>query len=266
MCASLLVDFAVIPSRCRKLSIQVTGKAGNVFEFALQGLCVLQETDETKRRIASLEAMEVKLSAKVPLLEDHERGLTYENCCFRRQLVVISVEDELGEARELADKKTCTDAKMELANMKEENCILKERASNDRSLMLSAVEDKGSVPEQLVTTSAKVQIAEGVINAAFYQLKKYSRTMRMATVAVTTWVKANLQNYVQKVFDHVKQSTETYQLNVEGGIASLTTVLFQDVRKICAKSFTVFMLCDNMSRGLVKDHLRNKRGVQISFR
>lgn len=47
-------------------------------------------------------------------------------------------------------------------------------------------------------------------------------------------MKSNLRSFMQKVFDHVKQSTKACQLNVEGNISSLERALNQDIRGMCA--------------------------------
>lgn len=43
---------------------------------------------------------------------------------------------------ESADKTAVTDAKIKLANVEEKMCVLDERASMDRPMMLSAFEDR----------------------------------------------------------------------------------------------------------------------------
>lgn len=46
---------------------------------------------------------------------------------------------------------------------------------------------------------------------------------------------SNLRNYMQTVSDQVKQSTDAYQLNVDGDITSLGTALAQDVSSMSAQ-------------------------------
>lgn len=48
-------------------------------------------------------------------------------------------------------------------------------------------------------------------------------------------INSNLLNYIQTVFDQVKQSTEAYQLSLEGGISSLGTALMQYIPSIGAQ-------------------------------
>lgn len=45
----------------------------------------------------------------------------------------------------------------------------------------------------------------------------------------------DLPNYIQPVFDRVKQRTEAYQFNVEGDISSLETALMKYIRSMCAQ-------------------------------
>lgn len=70
---SLPVDFSAIQSQCPDLTLQVIDKAGNVFYLALQSLEGLQfQTPvEIKAAVVALKVMEVELSGRVHLLEDH---------------------------------------------------------------------------------------------------------------------------------------------------------------------------------------------------
>lgn len=57
----------------------------------------------------------------------------------------------------------------------------------------------------------------------------------MVKVAVQTWMKYNLKNYILTVFHQLKQNTEAYHLNVEGDNTCLGTNLYQSFQKLCAK-------------------------------
>lgn len=48
-------------------------------------------------------------------------------------------------------------------------------------------------------------------------------------------MKSNFLNYVQKVFDQVKQSAEAYQMNFKGDILSLGTALTPNLRSRCVR-------------------------------
>lgn len=57
----------------------------------------------------------------------------------------------------------------------------------------------------------------------------------MPEVTEKAWIMSNWQNYIQGVFDHDKQSTDTYHLNMEGegDIMRFRTALSRDVPRIC---------------------------------
>lgn len=59
--------------------------------------------------------------------------------------------------------------------------------------------------------------------------------MKTAEIAMQRQMKSISQNYIQKIFNQVRQSTETYHLYVERDIASFGMRLSQDVQKIYAK-------------------------------
>lgn len=164
--ASLLVDYAVIQSRCRELSIKVPGNAWDVFGLALQGLQALQAVEETRTRIAGLRATKVELSVKVCVLEDPESGVIDEDCPLELQSVVLNADEERRKALEFEGKMDVTDAKVELENVKEAMRVLEEQASTDRLLTLSAVEDciacriNWRRPQRL-------QVGDGALTAAF---------------------------------------------------------------------------------------------------
>lgn len=63
-------------------------------------------------------------------------------------------------------------------------CAVKEQAPTESSLMLSTFEDRNNVHDEMATTSAKLQIAEELLTAAFDHLKKYSGTGQRAQIAV----------------------------------------------------------------------------------
>lgn len=62
--------------------------------------------------------------------------------------------------------------------------------------MLCAVEYDKSTPDQLTTTSAKLQIEEGALTAAFDELQEYSGSLQMPEATVQAQVKSNLHNYI----------------------------------------------------------------------
>lgn len=73
---------------------------------------------------------------------------------------------------------------------------LAERVSTNRSLMLCTFEDRNTVQDQVATTSAKLQIAEGALSAAVDQVKKYSSSVLMAEVTEHTLMNSNFQKYI----------------------------------------------------------------------
>lgn len=139
--ASLCGDFAAIQSPYRELSIPVPENGGTVFWFALQVLDTLYAADETKARVVALEATETELSARVHLLEGHDRRLIYENHRLEHQTVILNVDKQRGEAGESVDRRSIPDTMVELANVKEAMHAHEERASADRSMRLSAFDD-----------------------------------------------------------------------------------------------------------------------------
>lgn len=179
-------------------------------------------------------------SEKDRLQEDHERGLINENCRLEHQMVVLNIDKERHKPRESTNRRFVTDSKVELATVKKAMCVLEERASSNRSLMLSTIQDRDNWQDHLATTSPKLYFAKRAVIVVFDQLKEYSSGVWMVEVAVQASMKSNLQSYNQAIVDQFKQSIEAYQLSVEGDITFLGMALCQAVRRICANIFWVF--------------------------
>lgn len=88
---------------------------------------------------------------------------------------------------------------------------------------------------KLTTTSAKLQAAKWDFVFTFDHLKRHFSTVWPARAALPEHMKSNWQNYIQKVLYHVKQSSETHKLNVEGHILPFWTELTQDIRSTCTR-------------------------------
>lgn len=57
--------------------------------------------------------------------------------------------------------------------------------------------------------------------------------MRAGKTAVQERMKFNLQTYLKKIFDQVKQSSDVYHLSVNEDLSSLERVLTQNIRCMC---------------------------------
>lgn len=102
--------------------------------------------------------------------------------------------------------KAVTEAKVELANAKEALCVLEGWASADRSAKRGAIEDCDCVQGELATTSAKLQVENGVLPDTFDHLKRHSSNVWRADTGGQEHLNYNLRIYIQKVFEQVKQS------------------------------------------------------------
>lgn len=89
----------------------------------------------------SLEVTKVDLSANVHLLEVHDRALIIEVHRLQQQVVVLNFDNKRREARRSTEKRAVTDAKVELAIVKEAMLALEEQWLIDRLLVLSVFKD-----------------------------------------------------------------------------------------------------------------------------
>lgn len=99
-------------------------------------------SDDTEARIAALDGKEVEFAANVHDLMDHEWELTHGNCRYGHQSAVLNVIKDRHEVRESEDKKSVTDARVELENVREVMHLLEKRASTNSPPIQSAVEDR----------------------------------------------------------------------------------------------------------------------------
>lgn len=81
--------------------------------------------------------------------------------------------------------------------------------------------------------SAKLHVATGALTSTSDHLKRHSSNVGAAGTVVQEPMKHNFWNYIQMVFDQVKQSSEAYQSNVED-ICSLVTAFMQNIGSMYA--------------------------------
>lgn len=96
-------------------------------------------------RITALEENETEQLAKIYALESHERELFDENWHLDFQLVVVKVEMERRESRDVESKKTVTHANVELENAKDDFEVLESQTSVDWPAMRIALEGLNSM-------------------------------------------------------------------------------------------------------------------------
>lgn len=87
-----------------------------------------------------------------------------------------------------------------------------------RSAKCSPIVNQKGVQRELVTTSAKLQVAKGALTAALDHFKRHSSTLCVAEAAVQERIKSNLLNYIWAVLYEIEQTTEECQLNVDGDV------------------------------------------------
>lgn len=105
----------------------------------------------------------------------------------------------------------------------------------DRSAKCGAIEELDGMRREMATLSRRLQAAKDALTATFDHLQRHSSNFWTADAAVGEPMKSNLQNFIQTVLDQFKQSSEAYQLNVDGDISSSRTSLTQDIRSGCAQ-------------------------------
>lgn len=101
------------------MSLADPHNAGNVFEWAIQGLDALQESGRTTMGVAALEASGPEQLTKIGALESLERKLLDIDRRFEHQLGTVMVDKECYEPLDVESTKAVIDAKVELANAKE---------------------------------------------------------------------------------------------------------------------------------------------------
>lgn len=77
--------------------------------------------------------------------------------------------------------------------------------------------------------------AKEALTVVSNQLNPHFGNVKLTDISVQTKMKSSLQNYIQIIFDAFQQSPKAHHLKVEGNIASLGTLLSQDVLMICAE-------------------------------
>lgn len=77
---------------------------------------------------------------------------------------------------ESKNKKAIIEAKVDIVNVKEAVHVLEWPVSTNRLIVHRLVEDLNIVQDQLATMSAKCQIAEKALKAAFPQSKQYIKS------------------------------------------------------------------------------------------
>lgn len=99
--------------------------------------------------------------------------------------------------------------------------MLEHQASAEWSDLSSAIEERDQAQNEVTTTSAKLLVAKNALTATFDHHKRRFSNVHAAEAAVQVRMKFNLRNFMQTVFDHVKQSTKAYLLNAGSDIPSL---------------------------------------------
>lgn len=89
------------------------------------------------------------------------------------------------------------------------------RAFAERMPRRSTIEDHDHGQCELATTSAKLKVAKGSLNATFDHFKRLSINVQVAEAAEQERMKSKLRNCIQAVLDQVEESTGPYQLNVK---------------------------------------------------
>lgn len=82
---------------------------------------------EITTQIAALKSKEMEQSRKVSLLEGRERELANENGRAGQQLLAFRIKSEFPRAQESEDKTSSIEAQVQLTNVKEFMCFIKER-------------------------------------------------------------------------------------------------------------------------------------------
>lgn len=83
-----------------------------------------------------------------------------ESCCTKHHVVGFDLHKEHCKACDSICKRSSTDAKEDLAKVRDAICALQELASADRSLIIRGVMDRNSAQDQLSITLVKLQIAD----------------------------------------------------------------------------------------------------------
>lgn len=118
---------------------------GDLFGLALKGLNVLQESGESRMGIVRLEAIGVDQLARINTLESHASEPFHENQCFDHQLDMARVERGCHVTWDVEGMKAVTDAKAQLANVKEAFGMPEGWVSADMSALRSAMKGRDGV-------------------------------------------------------------------------------------------------------------------------